>query len=330
METRKLGRTNVEVTTLGLGTATLGGNAATLTDEDGRILVLAAYDAGIRYFDTAPFYGFGRAEHLTGDGLRKLKDWVLSTKVGRLLKPRVTPRPADDQWSDPLPFEGVFDYSYDGVMRSYEDSIQRLGVDHIDILYIHDIDVFTHGADEQPAAHAAAMDGAAKALDSLRSDGVIGAIGIGVNETGPISDALAHMQWDAFLLAGRYTLLEQDPLEDLLPALEGHGASIVIGGPFNSGILVGRDSWNYAKTPPEIMTRVEGLARVCDAHSVPLAAAALQFPLAHSGVASTIPGPRSAAELHQILDWWKLQIPGSLWSDLKNEKLIAVDAPVPG
>src|SRR5690606_6705996 len=141
--------------------------------------------------------------------------------------------------------------------------------------------------------------------------------------------ALEHGQWDCFLLAGRYTLLEQDPLADLLPALEKHGASVVIGGPFNSGVLVGRDLWNYIKVPPEVMARVKAIARVCDAHGVPLAAAALHFPLAHPVVASTIPGPRSAAELNQILEWWEFKIPSSLWSDLKNEKLIAADAPVP-
>lgn len=329
LETRRLGGTSVEVTVLGLGGATLGGNMAQLTDADARRLVNDAYDSGIRYFDTAPFYGYGRSEHMVGDGLRFKDGWVLSTKVGRRLRPRTTPQAANDPWTRPLPFEPWFDYSYDGTMRSYEDSIQRLGLDHIDILYIHDIDIFSHGAEQQPRMHRAAMEGAYKALDELRRTGAVKAIGLGVNEAKPIADALQHGRWDCFLLAGRYTLLEQDPLDSLFPALEEHGASIVIGGPFNSGVLVGRETWNYVKAPAEVLDRVRAIARVCDAHGVPLASAALQFPLAHPLVASVIPGPRSAEELAQIIAWAEAAIPPSLWSDLKNEKLISANAPVP-
>jgi D-threo-aldose 1-dehydrogenase len=173
------------------------------------------------------------------------------------------------------------------------------------------------------------MEGAYKALDELRRNGDIKAIGLGVNQAHPIADALDHGKWDVFLLAGRYTRLEQDPLDTLLPAVEQHGASIVIGGPFNSGILVGRETWNYARAPESVMQRAKAIARVCDAHSVPLAAAALRFPLAHKVVASVIPGPRSAEELNQIFEWFEAEIPASLWSDLKNEKLIAENAPVP-
>lgn len=329
-ETRALGQTDLEVTTLGLGGATLAGNLAHLTDADSKILILEAYDSGIRYFDTAPFYGYGRSERLMGDELRGFDDWVLSSKVGRRLRPTPGPQETEDAWRRPLPFEPYFDYSYDGVMRSYEDSLQRLGLNRIDILYIHDPDTFTHGPDLQPEMHAKAMDGAAKALQELRRNGDVKAIGLGVNEAMPIAKALDHGQWDCFLLAGRYTLLEQDPLETLFPAVEAHGASIVIGGPFNSGVLVGRETWNYVDAPEEIMTRVKAITRVCDAHNVPLAAAALQFPLAHPLVSSIIPGPRSVEELNQILEWWQVQIPGSLWSDLKNEKLIPAGAPVPG
>lgn len=330
LESRRVGRTPLEVTVLGLGGATLGGNQTYHTDADARTLVLAAYDAGIRYFDTAPYYGYGRSEHLMGDELRPHDGWVLSTKVGRLLGPRRTPQAPNDSWTRPLPFEPRFDYSYDGAMRSYEDSIQRLGLARIDILYIHDVDNFTHGPEAQPGMHAASMAGAYKALDELRRNGDIKAIGLGVNEAKPIADALDHGQWDCFLLAGRYTLLEQDPLDTLFPALEKHGASIVIGGPFNSGVLVGRDTWNYVRAPEKVMERVKAIANVCEAHNVPLAAAALRFPLAHPLVASTIPGPRSAEELNQIIEWMETPIPPSLWSDLRNEKLIAENAPVPG
>jgi D-threo-aldose 1-dehydrogenase len=329
LETRRLGGTSVEVTVLGLGGATLGGNMAQLTDADARTLVTDAFDSGIRYFDTAPFYGYGRSEHMVGDGLRRQEGWVLSTKVGRRLKPRRTPQSTNDPWTVPLSFEPWFDYSYDGTMRSYEDSLQRLGLDHIDILYLHDVDSYTHGEDEWPKMHRKAMEGAFRAMEELRRAGDIKAIGIGVNQAQPIADALAHGQWDCFLLAGRYTLLEQEPLETLFPAVAKHGASIVIGGPFNSGILAGRETWNYSKAPAYVLDRVKAIARVCDAHGVPLASAALQFPLAHPLVASVIPGPRSADELTQIIAWTEAAIPPSLWSDLKNEKLIAQNAPVP-
>jgi len=329
LETRPLGGTSLEVTVLGLGGATLGGNMANLSDDDGRKLVEAGWDAGIRYFDTAPFYGYGRSEHMMGDGLRRETGWVLSTKVGRILAPRKTPQSADDPWTAPLPFEPRFDYGYDGAMRSYEDSLQRLGLDHIDILYIHDIDDFTHGPDAQPAMHRAAMEGTYRALDELRRNGDIKAIGIGVNESKPIRDALDHGRWDAFLLAGRYTLLEQDPLDDLFPALEKHGASVVIGGPFNSGILAGRETWNYSRAPQAVLDRVKAIAAVCDAHGVPLPAAALQFPLAHPIVSSVIPGPRSAAELQQIVAWMALPIGPALWSDLKGEGLVPQHTPTP-
>ncbi|CAN5161880.1 aldo/keto reductase [soil metagenome] len=329
--TRRLGRTSLEVTTLGLGGATLGGNVpGGVTDSAGRMIVLDGYDIGIRYFDTAPFYGYGRSEHVMGDELRGKADWVLSTKVGRVLKPRRKPQDPGDGWKNAHPFEPVFDYSYDGVMRSYEDSLQRLGLNRIDILYIHDVDVFTHGtAEEQARTFRTAMKDAYRALDELRRNGDVKAIGLGVNEEKPVADALEHGQWDVFLLAGRYTLLEQAPLARLFPALEKHGASIVIGGPFNSGILVGGSTWNYRQAPADVVKRVKGLAAVCEAHGVPLAAAARAFPLAHPVVASVIPGPRAAEELNQIVEWWQTRIPAGLWSDLKSEGLIDAAAPVP-
>ncbi|HMN86635.1 MAG TPA: aldo/keto reductase [Bauldia sp.] len=328
-ETRRVGRTSLHITTLGLGGATLGGNVGEITESDARILVIDALDTGIRYFDTSPFYGYGKSERVMGDALRYRDGWVLSTKVGRRLRPRRTPQQAGDSWTRPLPFEPWFDYSYDGAMRSYEDSLQRLGVDRIDILFIHDVDDFTHGREVQPRMHRAAMEGAYKALDELRRNGDIKAIGLGVNEAKPIADALEHGQFDCFLLAGRYTLLEQDPLEDLFPALEKHGATVIVGGPFNSGILVGRETFNYGRVPEDVVARVKAIARVCDAHSVPLAVAALQFPLGSPQVTSIIPGPRSAAELNQIVAWWKTPVPAALWSDLKGEKLIPANTPVP-
>jgi D-threo-aldose 1-dehydrogenase len=214
-------------------------------------------------------------------------------------------------------------------MRSYEDSLQRLGLNHIDILYVHDIDVGLGGPDYPRPAFAKAIKGAYKALDELRRNGDIKAIGLGVNIVRPILDAMDYGQWDVFLLAGRYTLLEQAPLETLFPKVEKMGASIVVGGPFNSGILAGGKTFNYAKAPKEVVARVKRIAAICADHNVPLPAAALQFPVAHPSVASIIPGPRSPDELRQIFDYWQTQIPSSLWSDLKSAGVLAESAPIP-
>jgi D-threo-aldose 1-dehydrogenase len=327
--TKRVGRTSVEVTSIGLGGATLGGSMQAVQDADARLMIVDAFDSGVRYFDTAPLYGYGRSEHIVGDELRYRPEAVISTKVGRRLRPRRQPQAAGDQWQQPFPFEFYFDYSYDGIMRSYEDSLQRLGMNRIDILLLHDVDSFTHGKEAQPAVFTKAMDGAYKAMAELRAAGEVKAIGIGVNEAKPIADALAYGQWDCFLLAGRYTLLEQAPLVDLLPAVGKHGASIIVGGPFNSGILVGGDTWNYTRAPEDLMRRAKAMAEVCAAHKVPLPTAALKFPLAHPVVASVIPGPRTTSELNQILAWWDHPVPAALWSDLKSERLIEASAPVP-
>ena len=333
MEKRQLGRTKLRVTTLGLGTATMGGSRIPITQMGGQAIVTAAWNAGVRYFDTAPFYGVGAAERRVGDALREhdRDKWVLSTKVGRLLRPKTDNAPSPDGRLSPLPFQVIYDYTYSGIMRAVEDSYQRLGLARIDILYVHDIGVYQHG-EELNARYFAQLDGGGgyKALDELRRNGVVSAIGLGVNETAILMDALKIGDWDAFLLAGRYTLLEQAPLDDLIPACVTRGTSLVIGGPLNSGILAGRDTWNYAKAPPEIVARVEKLEAVCKAHNVPLAAAALQFPLAHPVVASVIPGPRSAEEFDANLPLFTMKIPAGLWSDLRAQGLLHPQAPVPG
>ncbi|MCX5515568.1 pyridoxal 4-dehydrogenase [Kaistia algarum] len=329
-ETRAAGRTGLQLSTLGLGSATLGGNVRPpISDADSRSMVTHAFELGIRYFDTAPFYGYGKAERIMGDSLRPHSGWALSSKVGRLLKPRVTPRGPEDQWVDPLPFEQVYDYSYDGVMRSFEDSLQRLGLDHIDLLLMHDVSTETLGEAGKAHHFPIAMDGGYKAMDQLRSSGAVKAIGIGVNEWQVLAEALDYGQWDAFLLAGRYTLLEQEPLHTLFPKCQKAGTTIVLGGPFNSGILAGRDTWNYARAPQAIMDRANAIARVCDAHGVELPAAALRFVIGNPIVSSVIPGPRTAAELDQIVGWWNQPIPASLWTDLRNEGLIDPESPLP-
>jgi D-threo-aldose 1-dehydrogenase len=328
-EKRSLGRTSVEVTVLGLGCATLGGHRVPVTPEEAEAIVRAAWARGVRYVDCAPFYGYGQAERCVGDVLRDVSrdGWVLSTKVGRLLRAR-TQAPATEPYRHPLPFNTAFDYTYDGVMRAFEDSLQRLGLARIDVLYAHDI-----GAGQHKEAHPEVIrtfrDGGYRALEKLRHEGLIRAIGIGVNEPEVLLEAMEWGDWDAFLLASRYTLLEQGPLEDLLPKCVRSGISIVVGAVHNTGILAGRDSWNYRPAPPEIAARVDAIGAVCDSHRVPLIAAALQFPLAHPAVSAVLPGPRNVQEMEENSDLLRYPIPTALWADLRNAKLLHPDAPTP-
>ncbi|HVC60744.1 MAG TPA: aldo/keto reductase [Acetobacteraceae bacterium] len=331
-EKRRVGGTNLSVTCLGLGTATMGGSRIPVTREESENMVRAAWKAGVRYVDTAPFYGVGAAERRVGDALRDRPrdEWVLSTKVGRLLRPRRQPGGATDGRLAPMPFEVVYDYTYDGIMRSVEDSYQRLGLAKLDILFVHDIGVYQHGAEANARHMRALRDSGYRALQALKSDGSARAIGIGVNEKAVLIEALAFADWDVFLLAGRYTLLEQEPLDDLLPMCVARRTSIVVGGPLNSGILAGRDTWNYAAAPPQVVERVKRIEAVCDAHRVPLAAAALQFPLAHPAVCAIIPGPRNAAEFEANVELLAMPIPAALWADLRHAGLLHPAAPTPG
>jgi D-threo-aldose 1-dehydrogenase len=327
---RRIGRTTLQVTELGLGCATLGGTRISVGRGDAEAIVRAAWEAGVRYVDTAPYYGFGQAERAVGDAMRgePRDEWVLSTKVGRLLRPR-SRAASGEAARHVMPFDPVYDYSYDGVMRSFEDSLQRLGLARIDILYVHDIGTYQHGAEAHPALMRSLREGGYRALDELRRAGTVGAIGIGVNEREVLLEALEWGQWDVFLLAGRYTLLEQMPLDDLLPKCQAAGTSIVVGGPLNSGILAGRDTWNYHAAPPEVVARVAAISAVCDRHGVPLAAAALQFPLAHPAVAAIIPGPRNTDEFRANLALLRQPIPAALWQELRHEGLLHPQAPVP-
>jgi D-threo-aldose 1-dehydrogenase len=329
-ERRRIGRTSLEVSVLGLGCATLGGSRIPVGRAEAEAIVRAAWEAGVRYVDTAPYYGVGQAERAVGDALRgeRREDWVLSTKVGRLLRPMPEP-PANPERRHPLPFDVVYDYSHDGIMRSLEDSLQRLGLARIDILYVHDIGAYQHG-EAAPQMMRALRDSGYRALESLKRQGAVQAIGIGVNEKAVLLEALQWGEWDAFLLAGRYTLLEQGPLDDLLPQCLARGVSIVVGGPLNSGILAGRDSWNYDTAPAEIAARARALDAVCKRHGVPLPAAALQFPLAHPAVAAIIPGPRDAGEFAANLELFRRPIPAALWAELRAEGWLRPDAPTPG
>lgn len=334
---RRLGRSDCRVTTLGLGTAELGNLYAPISHETAAAIVDEAWQGGIRFFDTAPYYGFGLSERRLGDALRERLDTsvVLSTKVGRLLRPHAAAATAERHgFFSPMPFEPVYDYSYDGVMRSYEASIQRLGVARIDVLLVHDIGTATHGSDN--AHHLSALrDSGARALEELRAAGVVRATGLGVNEVDACLQALDWGSFDCFLLAGRYTLLEQEPLKALMPRLAAAGVSLIVGGVFNSGILAtgthgaDRRYYNYQPAGTAVLQKVRRLEDICDAHAVALAAAAIQFPLAHPVVASVIPGVSNPAEVASAIGNARARIPASFWSDLKAEGLLEPSAPVP-
>ena len=327
MEKRQVGQTGLMIDTLGLGGAPLGGNFIDLDYRQAAELIETAKQAGIGYFDTAPWYGFGRSERVMGDLLRHT-DYILSDKVGRLLKPGPVDNPSDFGMVDPLPFHVVYDYGYDGIMRAFEDNLQRLGLDRIDILLAHDIGTFTHGNENERHFRDLA-EGGYRAMDEIRRAGHVKAIGLGVNENAVCMDALGIGSWDVFLLAGRYTLLEQTPLAELFPACRDAGTSIICGGPFNSGVLVGREMWNYAKAPTEVVDKVRKIGAIADEYGVTLPAAALQFPLANDIITSVIPGPRDSSEMTQILDWFRMQIPGDFWVALKTAGLMDRDAPLP-
>lgn len=320
---------------IGLGTAPLGNLFTPVTEADAAETLRRAHALGVRYFDTAAHYGNGLSEHRVGAALRCFdrSSFVLSTKVGRLLKPDVVAPRDQHGYVGVLPFRQHFDYSYDGTLRSIEDSLQRLGLARIDIALIHDIDAFTHGVGAQPQRFREAMEGAYRALVRLKSSGAIAAIGIGVNDSDVCLHALGHGDFDVFLLAGRYTLIDQSALPELLPACLARGTRVILGGPYNSGILasgaVAGATFNYRLADPTILERVRAIAAVCESFEVPLQAAALQFPLGHSAVVTVLPGARRAREVEANLRFAVHPIPADFWQALRSERLIAAEAPVP-
>lgn len=324
---------------LGFGGAAIANLYRPVSEESAFTAIRAALEAGIRYIDTAPHYGFGLSEKRLGAALSSLdpkQTVVISTKVGRRLAhtPNADLTSVRQGFVSPEPYESVFDYTYDAVMRSYEQSLRYLQRDRIDILYVHDLGRRTHGE-----AHAQRfsdfMAGGYRALRSLRDSGAVGAIGLGVNEWQICEEALAHGDYDVMLLAGRYTLLEQGALETFLPLCARRGVSIVVGGPYNSGILArgvkGQAElfYDYGPAPAHIIERVSAIESVCDAHGVQLPAAALQFPLAHPQVLAVIPGMGSPGEVARAKQYMDTRISPAFWTELRERKLIRDDAPVP-
>ncbi len=331
---RRVGESDVFVTPLGLGCAALGNLYQRVDDEVAEATIAAAIAGGIGYFDTAPFYGYGLSEQRLGRSLARADRSALtiSTKVGRLLVARDGDARSDQGFIGANAFDPVFDYSYDGVMRSVESSLERLQTDRIDILLMHDIGAMTHGDSAHRAIFELAMQSGYRAMSRLRDTGAVGAIGLGVNESEVCVEALERADFDCFLLAGRYTLLEQRALDRLLPLCVEQRVSIIAGGVFNSGVLVeeaGADRhYDYAAASETILDRVERMRSICAAHAVPLGAAALQFPLHHPAVASVIPGARTSAEVTANAHWLELDIPSGLYADLRSAGLIDPAAPV--
>lgn len=319
----RLGRTSLSVTRFGLGTAPLAGLYEAVPDDQALAVISTAWNAGIRHFDTAPLYGFGLAETRLGKALQQKprEEFVLASKVGRLLRAGAPPERGQNFRGTP-PVNPVFDFSYDGVMRSVDESLERLQLERIDILHIHDPD--NH--------YEEAIHGAYKALDRLRSEGVIKAVGAGMNQAEMLTRFAREGEFDCFLLAGRYTLLDQVALDELLPTCVERGIAIIAAGVYNSGILADPKPgarYNYTAAPAALLERARKIRAVCDSHGVPLKAAALQFPLGHPSVACVVVGCRSVDQLDESIRMFEVDLPPALWQELKQKGLLREDTPTP-
>jgi len=332
--TRTLGKSGVGVSALGFGSAPLGELYARLDEAQAQNAVVAALAGGMTLLDTSPLYGHGLAEHRIGAALRRMPAATpaICTKVGRVADPH-RPRGRESDFVGGLPHALAFDYSYDGTLRSIEQSLLRLGVDRLDIVLVHDVDVWTHGADAIEARFAEAVAGACKALERLRADRTILAFGVGVNESRMCVRFAQACDIDCVLLAGRYTLLEQPAARDFLPLAQTRDIGVMLGGVFNSGILatgaVAGAKYNYRPAPPDILAKVARIEAACKRHGVALADAALRFALAHPAVSSVVLGAISAPEVAAQIASLDAAIPHDLWHTLKAEGLLAADTPVP-
>ena len=329
MRSRSVGKTGLQVTEISFGAAPLGGLYRICPREQAMETLEAAWESGIRYFDVAPWYGLGLAERHLGDFLRgKPRDgYVLSTKVGRLLRPIADGRIPDYGFVDPLPFDADYDYSYDGIMRSLEVSYGRLGLNRIDILYVHDIGSYTHGRAKNAVYLRQLLDSGLKALEELKSSGVIAAYGLGVNEVPVCLDVMGAADLDCIMLAGRYTLLDRSAVADLLPLCEAKGTSLVIGGVFNSGILAtGAEPgahFDYRPASEEVLEKVAAMEAVALRHGVPLAAPAMQFPLQSPAVASVLIGTAKASSLRRNMPLAEMPLPPDIYREFEGLTLVA-------
>ena len=327
--TAQVGRTDLFAPRVGLGTAALGNFLQAMSDAEAVAVISRALASGVRYLDTAPLYGHGLAEQRAGQAIARTPTdgLVVSTKVGRLLR---ADAPRDDtQYHDGVSFYKdvpatgpVWDFSYDGVRQSVQESLERVGVDRFDVLNLHDPDDHL----EQAATSGY------RALRDLRAEGMVTAIGAGANQSAPLAELIRACDLDVVLLAGRYTLLDQSAMADLLPLCESRRVSVVIGGVFNSGILIDPvpgAHFNYLPADQALLAKASAIREVCDKHDVPLAAAAIQFPLAHPRVCTVLMGPRSTDELETDLSLFEVEIPPQLWSDLRQRGLLGADIPTP-
>lgn len=325
---RPLGRTDVAVPILGLGTAPLGNLYTPVDDDAAERTIAAAWDRGLRWFDTAPHYGLGLSERRLGRALhgRPREAFVVSTKVGRVLDPVGKPSGDDRDNGFAVPATHVrrWDFSADGVRRSLEESLVRLGLDRVDVALVHDPDDHVEWA----------LREAVPALAALRDEGVVGAVGVGMNATAPLARFVRDADLDAVLLAGRYTLLEQSALDDLLPLCSARGVSVLAGGVFNSGLLArprppASATYDYAAAPQHLIVRAGRIADVCERHGVTLPQAALQFPLGHDAVHAVVVGARSPEEVETDAALATTPVPATLWADLLREGLLDARAPLP-
>lgn len=325
----------IRFTRLGFGAAPLGNLYKAISEEQAQETLSNAWKAGMRYFDTAPLYGLGLSETRINHFLRgkKRADYVISTKVGRRLAACApAQRTGIGKFFETPTRREVYDYSHDGVLRSFEASLERLGLDSVDILFVHDIDIFNHGtAAARDARVEELMKGGYRALLRLREEKVIKAFGAGVNEWQVCEILAKRGDFDLFLLAGRYTLLEQESLNSLLPLCEKRGIGIVLGGPFNSGILARGAkkgaNYNYSSAPKAVLDRVAAIETICRRHKVKLPVAALHFPFFHKQVVSVIPGAAAPGEIRANVGYLKARVPKALWKDLKAAGLLHPDAP---
>ncbi|TCL75477.1 aldo/keto reductase [Rhizobium sp. BK251] len=329
MRKRQIGRTALAVTEFSFGAAALGGLYRACPREQAMDTLQVAWDTGIRYFDVAPWYGLGLAERRVGDFLRDQpeNEYVLSTKVGRLLRPVPSGTVPDYSYVDPLSFDADYDYSYDGIMRSVDFSYARLGLNRIDIVYVHDIGGYTHGAERNAFHLKQFLDSGVRALEELKSSGAIQAFGLGVNEVPVCLDVMRNADIDCILLAGRYTLLDRSAVAELLPLCEKTKTSLVIGGVFNSGILatgpVPGAPFDYMPATREVLAKVGAMEEIAKRHGVPLAAAALHFTLRHPAVASVLIGTAKASSLERNMALAAQPLPDDLYDAFEAFTLVA-------